>query len=92
MEWVNRERPFDRAEWLNNPEARSRMVGDLMTNYELVGSPRERIHMLLGQPKNTSPDRTTYYYWTGTDGGIDDMWLEVTFQNEIVTAFKHRPD
>ena len=90
---LNRGRQFDSALWQNHQHFRSGMVGDLLDRHQLVGMSRTEINELLGKPNGTDSNQDdSYVYRTGTDGGIDDLWLEIDFADGIVTAIRHVPD
>ena len=52
--------------------------------------PEDRAPAWMGPP---DLDRNgTHVYWAGTDGVIDDMWLEVDFENDGVLDVRYVPD
>lgn len=90
----DREIPFTSSDWKTNVSKRPRMIDSLLNNHNLVGAPRESIDDLLGVP-STSRDSVIddrYVYWAGTDGVIDDMWLEIRFADDRVVDVRYVPD
>ena len=90
----NRDIPFTSERWKSNPSQRPRMVSDLLADGKLDGATRADVDRMLGVP-STGPDSIIgdkYVYWAGTDGVIDDMWLEVTFADDRVVDIGHVPD
>ena len=86
----NQNRPFDSELWRSEPRLRASMVDDLLQQKQLDGlSMTEVVHM-LGPPSHVGNE--THVYWTGSDGGIDDMWLEIHFHDDIVAETRHVPD
>ncbi|MEZ6035726.1 MAG: hypothetical protein R3C17_21725 [Planctomycetaceae bacterium] len=54
---------------------------------------RGDIDEILGKPRGgDSFSEGKYIYWAGTDGVIDDMWLEIDFETDIVIATRYVPD
>ena len=91
--WLSRDLPFDAAAWQSKEHLRPRMVQDLLDNHQLVGLHREEIHAMLGRPQGRdSIHNGTYIYWAGTDGVIDDLWLEIDFDNDTASAARYVPD
>jgi hypothetical protein len=79
--------------WQQQEHLRPRMVRNLLGEHQLVGMSRGDIDDMLGKPSDRDSIRHgTYIYWAGTDGVIDDMWLNITFENDIVTATRYVPD
>lgn len=69
------------------------MVRDLLENHDLAGKSREYVDLMLGVPCGRDSDRNgKYTYWAGTDGVIDDMWLEVQFEGDSVVSVRYIPD
>lgn len=90
----NRDIPFTSEGWKSDLSLRPRMVSDLVSNRMLDGASRTDVERMLGVPSN-GPDSIIagrYVYWAGTDGVIDDMWLEVTFAEDRVADVRHVPD
>jgi hypothetical protein len=91
--WLNREIQFDSALWQQQKRLRPRMIHSLLGEYQLLGISRGDVDEMLGKPSGRDSIREgNYIYWAGTDGGIDDMWLEIDFENDIVTATRYLPD
>ena len=92
--YLNRDIPFTSEGWKSDLSQRPRMVSDLLTKNTLAGASRAEVETMLGVPSD-GPDSIIadrYVYWAGTDGVIDDMWLEVTFSEDRVTDVRHVPD
>ena len=84
---------FDSTAWQNNKHLRPRMVCDLLDRNELVGMSRQDVDDTLGRPEGRdSVHNGNYSYWGGTDGIVDDMWLEIDFKDDVVTATRYVPD
>ena len=69
---------------------RPQMVRDLLNNHDLVGKSRESIDTMLGVPGGVR--NGNYIHWAGSDGVIDDMWLEIEFSADTVVSRKYYPD
>jgi hypothetical protein len=82
--------PFDSSTWKSSRNSRPRMVDDLLSKSLLDGMSSAEIDSLLGPPDLNR--NGTYVYWAGTDGVIDDLWLEVDFESDRVTHVRHVPD
>lgn len=90
--WMSKPRPFDSTQWKAST-SRQRMVHDLLTNHTLKGKNHAQIDDLLGKPQPPDSVRDGHYiYRTGTDGVIDDMWLELRFEADRVVEVLHYPD
>ena len=88
-----RDRPFDSTSWKNENDTRPQMIRDLLDNKVLVGKSRESIDAMLGVPRGRDSVRNgIYIYWAGSDGVIDDMWLEIEFSADTVVSRKYYPD
>lgn len=88
-----RDLPFDSARWKTESDLRPQMVRDLIENHNLEGASRESVDALLGVPKGRdSVQKGKYIYWAGTDGIIDDRWLEIEFENRIVVSMCYVSD
>jgi hypothetical protein len=81
---------FTSSTWQAQPQERPRMIRDLLAQHLLDGKSQNEVLAILGAPDSTSDQRLIY--WAGTDGVIDDMWLEVGFQNGNVVAVRYYPD
>ncbi len=91
--WTYRDLPFDSTRWKNEKETRFQMVRDLLDSYDLVGQSRESIDIMLGEPRGCDSVRNgKYVYWAGSDGVIDDMWLEIEFSDDTVVSLRYCPD
>ena len=81
---------FSTAKWLNNPEERTAIVGDLLDKHELIGMTEAEIIDLLGTHNNdygyfNEADR--YVYYMGPERGfisIDSEWLILDFKDGVV--------
>jgi len=90
---ANRSIPFDSTRWKNEENVRPRMVRDFLDNHNLVGASRDDVNIMLGLPSGRDSIRNgKYIYSAGTDGVIDDMWLEIGFENETVISIRYVPD
>ncbi len=90
--WTKRERDFDSFAWKNDVGLRPFMIRDLLSDRELVGMFRQDVDGLLGVPHGRDSTRKgNYIYWAGYTG-IDDMWLEIDFRNDVVTEMRVVPD
>lgn len=68
------------------------MLNDLLAKHELRGMPRREVTRLLGHPKGQDSVRDgSYIYWVGYSS-IDDKWLEVRFDNDLVVDVRVYPD
>jgi hypothetical protein len=89
-------RPFDSSTWKADHVMRPAMIDDLLSNVPLKGMRRSQIDELLGDPggpDNRDSIRENHYiYWTGSDGVIDDWWLDLTFEDDQVVDVRHSPD
>ena len=90
---THRELPFESIRWKNDVNTRPQMVRDLLDNHSLVGKSRESIDTMLGVPTGRDSVRNDkYIYWAGSDGVIDDMWLEIEFVGDTVVSIRYVPD
>jgi hypothetical protein len=90
--WTNRDIHFEATRWKNEEKERPRMVRDLLDNHDLVGASRDEVNTMLGLPTGRdSIQGDKYIYWVGTDV-IDDMWLEIVFENDSVVSVHYVPD
>jgi len=99
-------RPFDSASWKaaawktdigQHRDIRLRMIDDLLHRYNLVGMSRTQIVDLLGYPNPNESKQTSseIYYYLGPERGfisIDDEWLDIKFQGDLVVSAIDRPD
>jgi hypothetical protein len=97
---------FDSASWKaaawktavgRHSHARLRMVDDLLHRYNLVGMSRAKIVDLLGEPSSNESKQTSseYIYYLGPERGfisIDDEWLDIKFQGDLVVSALDRTD
>ena len=91
--YMYRDIPFDSTKWKNEKDTRPQMIRDLLDNHNLVGKSRESIETRLGVPRGRdSVWNSKYMYWAGSDGAIDDMWLEIEFSDDTVVSRKYYPD
>ncbi len=87
--WSIRPIPFSSTLWKEHENERPRMVGDLLENHDLTGLSEAEIGDLLGTPSSQRGRR--YIYWAGY-AGIDDMWLDIEFNDGRVSSVRHIPD
>ncbi len=82
---------FSHEKWLNHPEKRAVMTGDLFENYELIGMTETEITDLLGQNNNDYGyfnKENRYVYYLGEERTImDSEWLVIDFRNGIVADY-----
>lgn len=81
---------FDSVVWTGDRNQRPRMVADLLANHSLIGIDPNALEARLGPADSRLGDH--WLYWAGTDGVIDDMWLDLTIQGGKVVAVKYYPD
>lgn len=87
--YLTRSIPFESARWKSSEWNRPRMVDDLISMKTLHNMERTDVVSLLGPPGLIRDG--IYVYWAGT-AGIDDMWLEISFENDRVSEVKYVPD
>lgn len=69
------------------------MVRDLINGQNLIAKSRSSIDTMLGVPKGRDSERDgKYIYWLGSDGVIDDLWLEIDFVDDTVVSLHYAPD
>lgn len=76
--WFLAPRGFDGGVWKDRPGERSRMVDDLLRGERLKGKTREEVVELLGG--DAEARGASLVYRVGSDGVIDDVWLDVVFE------------
>jgi hypothetical protein len=82
--------PFDSSTWKSSRNLRPKMVDDLLSRHLLDRMNTAEVDSLLGPPD--SKRNGTYAFWAGSDGVIDDMWLEVDYEKDRVIHVRHVPD
>ena len=83
---------FSRAKWRHARVLRPYMVEDLLRTHDLKGMSRQQVNELLGQSNSIDTYKTDrYIYWIGSNG-IDDNWMELLFENELVVEIRRWPD
>jgi len=89
--WVYRgPRVFDGVVWRNRPTERSRMIEDLLRGERLMGKTRKEVVDLLGEGGEAK--ESALVYRVGSDGLIDDVWLEVVFEGDVCREARAYPD
>lgn len=91
-------RSFSTSKWKNNPEERTKIVDDLLSDHELIGMQESDIIELLGENNNdygyfNEPDR--YVYYLGPERGfisIDSEWLILDFADGVVVDYDIKTD
>ena len=86
-------RHFTTKKWLEHPQERTRIVGDLLEKHPLVGMTAWEIEALLGEDDGemgyfTQEDRMVY--WLGPERGlisIDSEWLILEFSEGLVQTY-----
>lgn len=96
---VIRERhSFTTEKWLSDPENRTRIVDDLLEDYDLIGMTETEVQELLGSHDNDSgyfQQESRLVYWMGPERGlmsIDSEWLILDCPDGIVTAWQITTD
>ena len=90
--WAYRQRrSFSTEKWITDPENRTRIVDDLLSDHALTGMTEQEVLALLGGHDN---DRGYFQqegrlvYWLGPERGlisIDSEWLILEFSGDVVT-------
>ena len=81
---------FSTAKWERNPEERTKIVDDLLEDYEIVGMQKADVVELLGCNNNDYGylnEENRFVYYLGPERGlisIDSEWLILDFANDIV--------
>jgi len=83
---------FSTEKWKSDPENRTKIVDDLLNDYQLVGMAKAEVLSLLGNDNNTDyflQDNRLVYYLGAERGliSIDSEWLVIDFTNEIVADY-----
>ncbi len=88
---------FTTEKWLKSPDKRTRLVGDLLSRYDLIGLSEGEIAALLGENDTGrdyfSPEK--YVYYLGPERGIisiDSEWLIIEFDDGAVSKYFVRTD
>lgn len=90
---------FTVEKWLQDPDNRRKIVGDLLKKHDLMAMTEEEIISLLGEEdsyantktsfkmsKSYFPPESTLVYYLGVDY-IDDMWLIISLDKGIVSHY-----
>jgi len=83
-------RSFSTEKWLRNPEERTRIVGDLLRDHELVGMEEAAVVELLGsddRDRGYFVEEDRFVYYLGPERGfisIDSEWLILEFADGVV--------
>ena len=88
---------FTTEKWLAEPAERGKMVSDLLEEHPLMGMDMDEVFTLLGEetPVPHESGKTFYYYYLGPERGlisIDSEWMELTVEDDIVTAIRFVTD
>ena len=89
---------FSTEKWLGDPGNRTRIVDDLLADYELIGMTEPEVLELLGSHDNDSgyfQQESRLVYWLGPERGlmsIDSEWLILDCLDGIVTAWQITTD
>lgn len=89
---------FSTKKWINAPEHRARIVGNLLEEHELIGMTESEIIALLGENDNNSgyfSADNRFVYFLGMDGQllkIDNQWLLVDFSDSVVVNYSLTTD
>lgn len=90
-------RTFTVSKWMNNPEDRYKIVSNMLSKHEIVGMTESEIIDLLGNEKESAPERFKYprgefpnennlTYELGVDY-MDSEWLVITMENGIAVDY-----
>lgn len=83
------ESTFSTKRWIKYEEKRDLMVEDMLEKYDLVGKSKEQIIELLGEetghPFLNEQNNLVYILGNNSRWGIDEYWLIITFENEVVS-------
>lgn len=81
---------FSTSKWEKNPDERTKIVGDLLEDYELVGMRESEIIELLSADNNDYGyfnEDNRFVYYLGPERGlisIDSEWLILDFVDGVV--------
>jgi hypothetical protein len=84
---------FNQSAWQSpdrGKQTRHAMLGDLIAKHKLVGMTRSEIEALLGKPD--WPGRGWYKLGPQLGVGIDDIWLELTYEDGVVIKHEIKYD
>lgn len=88
---------YSRYKWDTNREGRYKIVDDMLEQHHLVGMTELEVIELLGDEDNNKqtsfkisrdyyPPESTLVYYLGVDF-IDNNWLVISLQNDVVTDY-----
>lgn len=91
------QRTFSKEKWALKPNARYKMVDDMLEKYELIGMDEADVIQLLGQEDNNEitsfkqnrqyyPTDSTLVYWLGVSS-MNDNWLILSTDHGIITDY-----
>ena len=81
---------FSTAKWIRNPGERTKIVDDLLGDYDLIGMRESDIIDLLGNDNNDYGyfnEKDRFVYYLGPERGlisIDSEWLILDFADGVV--------
>ena len=81
---------FSTSKWERNPDERTKIVDDLLEDYELIGMREFDIIELLGKDNNDYGyfnEKNRLVYYLGPERGlisIDSEWLILDFANGVI--------
>lgn len=81
---------FSTSKWERNPDERTKIVDDLLEDYELIGMRESDIIELLGKDNNDYGyfnEKNRLVYYLGPERGlisIDSEWLILDFANGVI--------
>ena len=84
---------FSTSKWEQYPDERTKIVDDLLDDYDLIGMQESEILTLLGTHDNDSgyfSSENRFVYRLGMERGlisIDSEWLIIDFDDGIVTGY-----
>jgi len=85
------QRSFSTKKWESNPEERTKIVDDLLCDYDLIGMRESEIMELLGSDDHDYGyfnEKDRFVYYLGPERGlisIDSEWLILNFENGVVS-------
>lgn len=87
---------FSTKRWIENPDGRLEIVGELLETYPLVGMTEQEILDLLGKHDNSSGyfvEENRFVYRLGIETyDIDNTWLLIDFENGVVVDYSLTKD
>ena len=91
IHYATRPIAFSPSTWRAHPGQRPRMITDVLAKRPFQGKSRAEVEALLGEYDPGSDDERLIYR-AGSDGVIDDMWLEIRFKGGKAYDVRYYPD